>query len=217
MTLPPLALQVLYAHLAWGCFLAGFTVVMLGYWRTLERWQVVAVAAIAFAVCSPIGTYSASYWLGLCFQWPSPFLALCAALVVWRRGRGLAHLPLMPTPLAGVVAAVGLVLYMDSVGWLPLGLYARGFGPGAAVTGLVGGTLALVAVFRRVRRDLAMAVLLSLTLFAVWRLPTGNVWDAVLDPLMWFWAVGCLVRRGVLAARRRRPVALSPSPLVSDA
>jgi len=211
MTLPPLFLQAIYAHFAWGCVLAGLMVMLMGCWRTLAGWQVSTVALLSFGVCGPFGPWSASYWLGLCFQWPSALLMLCSALVVWRRGRGLAHLPLMPTRLAWVLATTGAVLYVDSVGWLPLGLYARGFGAGAVLLCLLGSVLAFSAVLFRRRRDVAMAVLMSLTLFAVLRLPTGNAWDAVLDPLLWFWAVGSLVRRNLLAFRARRAAPLSLS------
>lgn len=215
MTLPLLILQIVFAHLAWGCVTAAVALMLLSHRRPLETWQVVAVTALAFIANGPLGAYSMSYWLGLCFQSPSSLLALCSALVVWRRARGMVRIPLLSTPLAAAIAAAGALLYVDTAGWLPLGLYAHGFGSGAAVIGLLCCALAFRAVLHRQRRDLAMAALLSFVLFAVWRLPTGNAWDAVLDPLLWGWAVGCCISRAVRAARHRRNP--SPPPSVAEA
>jgi hypothetical protein len=204
MTLPPLALQIVFAHLAWGCVTAAVAVMLLSRMRTLETWQVVAVTALAFIANGPLGVYSLSYWLGLCFQSPSSLLVFCSVLVVWRCTRGMVHIPLLPTPLAAAIAVTGALLYVDTAGWLPFSLYANGFGGVAAIAALSCSALAFWAVLQRMRRDLAMAVLLSFTLFAVWRLPTGNAWDAVLDPLLWGWAVACCIGRAARAWRRRR-------------
>jgi hypothetical protein len=48
------------------------------------------------------------------------------------------------------------------------------------------------------------AVLGALLLFSIARLPSGNLWDALLDPLLWGWS---LVSLGAAALRslRRTP------------
>jgi hypothetical protein len=40
------------------------------------------------------------------------------------------------------------------------------------------------------------AALGALTLFTLLRLPTGNLWDALLDPLLWIWSLASLAARG---------------------
>jgi hypothetical protein len=37
------------------------------------------------------------------------------------------------------------------------------------------------------------ALLAAVLLFSLLRLPTGNLWDALLDPLLWAWALGSVV------------------------
>ena len=49
-------------------------------------------------------------------------------------------------------------------------------------------------------RGQVIVLLGALLLYTLLRLPTGNLWDAVLDPLLWGWAVVALVRHGL---RRR--------------
>jgi hypothetical protein len=110
--------------------------------------------------------------------------------------------------LALGLAIVGAVLYVDTVGWFGMGLYVRGFGPEAAFAGLLVGAAAVLAIATDQSRSAGFAVLLALMVFALCRLPTGNVWDAVLDPLLWVWAIFSLVARW----KARRPAApLVPS------
>jgi hypothetical protein len=49
----------------------------------------------------------------------------------------------------------------------------------------------------------------GLLLFALLRLPTGNLWDALLDPLRWAWAVASAIVAGV----RQGGTAGAPEPL----
>ena len=84
-------------------------------------------------------------------------------------------------------AVTGWALLLDTLALLPLQMYAWGFSPLAVglisvtallpwVWGLAGGTAPAWRL---------AVVPLSVLVFVVWRLPSGNVWDAVLDPLLW--------------------------------
>ena len=48
-------------------------------------------------------------------------------------------------------------------------------------------------------RGSAASLLGAFALFSLLRLPSGNLWDAVIDPLLWAWAVVALL----VAALRR--------------
>jgi hypothetical protein len=81
---------------------------------------------------------------------------------------------------AGV--ALGYLLLLDTLALLPLQIYAWGFGPVALLAALAVVLLPWVA---GVRGALVWAAPLSLLLFALTRLPSGNMWDALLDPITW--------------------------------
>ncbi len=46
--------------------------------------------------------------------------------------------------------------------------------------------------------------MLSILLFAICRLPTGNVWDAMFDPLLWLWSLFSLIARTAAWLRTAR-------------
>lgn len=55
-------------------------------------------------------------------------------------------------------------------------------------------------------RAQAGAALAAVLLFSLARLPTGNLWDALLDPLLWGWALATLGAAALrMRARRARP------------
>jgi len=145
------------------------------------------------------GPMSPSYWLGLAFQSPSLTSALlcllflgqscwqtsaagdaayCAGSSLEKRAIGL-----IPAS-AGVL--LGWVLLLDMLAWWPAAVYAWGFSPAA-----LAGVSVVTALFWLVqgagwpglRASALMALVLGL--FAALRLPSGNVWDAVLDPFLW--------------------------------
>ena len=196
MNLPGLTLQILYTHLAWGVVLAACGVGLLRGRPPLA----IAWSALACAACALPGPASPAYWLGLAFYYPSGLLVACCALTVWLNLVHGSAGRVLPVGLAAGLFGAGLLLYLDSSGWLSLGFYARGFGHGAALAGLLIGAVAVFCVARGRHPGAAWAVLLALLLFAVCRLPSGNVWDALLDPLLWLWALFSLLARAM--ARR---------------
>jgi hypothetical protein len=209
VTLPELSWQILYGRLAWTLVLAALALALLpAPWRRARG--AVAALLLGFGACNALpGAAAPSYWLVLGFQLPSALLtALCGArlLCQWQ---GRAQPLLLPAALAAPLALLGMVLYVDAMGLVALGWYYAGFGPRAAP--LVGLLLAagctwivIQGVKRGVLRAYALALLAALCLFAVLRLPTGNLWDALLDPFLVAWAA---LSAGLEFRRRRRRAA----------
>jgi hypothetical protein len=188
----------------WALVLACVAVLLL----RKQAWVVRAVAAAGLALWALLpGEASPTFWLGLAFQSPS-WLGCALAVVGLLRGLSVATpapwakdgAPLLPhAARLGAWAAVllGYVLLLDTLGYLPWQVYAWGFGPWALAAVLVASLLPFVLGARGVAAWIAP---LSLLCFAATRLPTGNVWDAVLDP--WTW----LVLHALLLVRvRARP------------
>ncbi len=148
----------------------------------------------------------------------SPSLSLWERAGVRAGGRGgeLRRLEELstPEPVAALepvfgfaLALCGALLYLDATGWLHLDLYARGADPIVApVTALLlgAGAAAWIARAQRGRTAAsaglwqstapAWAVLAGVTVFSVARLPTGNLFDSLLDPLLWLWALATTLR-----------------------
>jgi hypothetical protein len=104
---------------------------------------------------------------------------------------------------AGVV--LGWVLLLDTLAWLPLSVYAWGFGSAALAAILLFSALPWVFVGMANASPGAIGwfVLLLpffvLALFVLTRLPSGNLWDALIDPWLWlalqgWWLVHALRR-----------------------
>ena len=122
--------------------------------------------------------------------------------------------PVMPLHLAVPLAAAGCWLYLDCTGWIARGLYANGFGPvGAPLAGLLVAGLTTLGIATGRCRTHAVALLAAVTLFSVFRLPSGNLWDALLDPFVFLWAVAVLARRIPVPRLRLRSRRVAPVPV----
>ena len=182
-------------HGAWGLLLAAAA------WRIGRAfgttWRALAASLLLVWTLWP-GSASPAYWLGLAFQSPSLMSVwLCLLWAVPTRP-ALRVSASMGLALAGVL--LGWVLLLDLLAFWPVSVYAWGFGRHAllllcAVTALLwlGGTVCNGAQ----RAALSLAALLAL--FVLTRLPTGNLWDALLDPWLWL-----LLQLGLGHLRHRR-------------
>ncbi|MGB9989528.1 hypothetical protein [Pseudoduganella rhizocola] len=209
MTLPDLALQIIYGRLAWAAVLAALLVSLLPLGLRRSPRLVWGLLAGLCALTLLPGSLSPAYWLALAFHWPSGLLLACCLLRLVQAGQPQ---KVMQPRLAAVIAAAGLLLYVDTMGLTSLGLYYVGFGPlGAPLAALMLAALCVLAIVRGQPRAQAGAVLAAVVLFSALRLPSGNLWDALLDPLLWGWAV---VSLAALAWRRSRRI-LEAEPAVA--
>ena len=167
-----------------------------------------AAATLALWTLLP-GPLTPDYWLGLAFHAPSlTAMLLCG----WWLQRLLlapmltatatpsasasvlsasAFARVMPVAAAGIwrlpAVLLGYVLLLDTFAVLPLQVYSWGFSPllllvlfGCSLLPwlLRGGAAGPVPPVR-------WLLPAALLLFAATRLPTGNLWDALLDPWLW--------------------------------
>ena len=202
--LPEAALAQAWLRLGWALVLGALLatgVAGVGArkgWSALRQRQLArALALLTLLACLWPGCGSPAYWLGLAFQAPSLSAGLLGGLVLLCRcttgaeaQRGAEWLAQL-RGWAVVAVLLGWLLLLDSFAWWPVALYPLGFG--------VGVWLALLAVLGvpwawhgGPWRQHAGSVLWGLVLlvFTLLRLPSGNVWDAVLDPWLWLLAHG---------------------------
>lgn len=222
MDLPALDWQFFYGRLAWTIVLATVVAGLLP--ATLRRSRPVIAAlllATAALMALPHGA-SPAYWLVLAFQWPSGILlGFCLLKLGTARPGAMA----MPTSIGAVIAVAGTALYLDAIGILSLGLYYWGFGPhGAPLVALAAAAGCALAVILGRGRPHALVALGALALFSILRLPSGNLWDALLDPLLWAWAVVSLsikcvrwTARKVLGAGQQSGQGIEPEPHIASA
>jgi hypothetical protein len=207
MTLPELGQQIVWARLAWGVVAAALLLSLLPLRGMKRRAAVVLVASVAMWLPGPA---SPAWWLGLAFQQPSALFAALCGVSVWKRFADRPAQQTLPAALAAALLLGGLVLYADAVGALSIGLYPWGFDAvQAPVAAVVLSVIALAVIVRGRQHAAAWAVLLALTFHAVTHLPTGNFFDALLDPLLWLWALARCV--AVMIARLRGRATVAPT------
>ncbi len=170
--------------LFWGVVLAFAAL----YWsRSLRQPRGKWMALIIIAWMFVPGVWSPAYWLGLAFQLPSlTSVGLCAMALAGRGCRNVRE-PLAhgTSPIHWLGILLGLVLLLDTFLIVPFPLYRWGNSP--AVLGFLSVVAATLWALggERARRSAAL-LLVVLALFVMTRLPSGNVFDAVIDPWLWF-------------------------------
>jgi len=207
MSLPDLAFQIVYGRLAWGIVLLALVAALIpSGWRHGRHVLGAAAAGLALLMALP-GSLSPAWGLGLGFQYPSGLLVGCCLLGLHARWRKEPVPVMMSVSLAAPLAIAGAALYLDAIGLLAQGYYYAAFGPvGAPLLALLGVAGCALAIARGKGRGHALVLLGALLLYTLLRLPSGNLWDAIVDPLLWAWAVVALVRHGVrrhVRSRRR--------------
>ena len=153
------------------------------------RGKFIALAVVAWAFVP--GSWSPVYWLGLAFQLPSLMtVGLCAIALAshWRAS--------VRRPFEGGIAALqwlgillGWLLLLDTFLVLPFVAYRWGYSP-AMLALLVAVAVAMaVGLWAFAPRNAVRGpelLLIALAVFVATRLPSGNVFDAVIDPWLWF-------------------------------
>ena len=207
-------------HTAWSLVLTAL-VVLLGARRrgagtgtgAGTRTGLLAVLAAAWAWVP--GEWGLAYWLGLAFQIPS-LLSCVLALGVLVRAFALRTMPgreasgVMGPGAAdrsypdlsawaavymGAGVLLGWVLLLDTFALLPVPVYAWGFGSAAFLLVCALALLPWVVAGAGVWRASGVwQVAVAVALFGVSRWPSGNVWDAVLDPWLWLLLNGYALR-----------------------
>jgi len=191
---PGLDAQALARPLLWALTLGGAV-----HWLARGRSPRVRQAALVLVllwVALP-GSASLAYWLAQAFQMPSLSSAALGLGYLWRVWRGppragarvgarAATACQLMHSLRWLAVLLGWLLLLDLLALLPLSLYGLGFG-----TPALGVAVSLLLLFwlrwgaaPAAWPWLALAAVVLL-LFVLTRWPSGNLWDALLDPLLW--------------------------------
>ncbi len=166
-------------------------------------WRGRRIFALVFGMAGvAAGSAFPSYWLGLAFQslsFSALFLAGSAISVVlaqpgkretWQMADHISPWYLF------VAVLPGYLLLLDTFAVLPWQIYAWGFSPLLLIF-LMAVTL-LPGVLRGFKLSWSTPEVwvapTALLLFAATRLPSGNVWDALMDPWLWLFLNAVLLR-----------------------
>jgi hypothetical protein len=178
--------------------------------RRVARW----VAACCAAWCLLPSPWSLAHHLSLAFMLPSWTTVLLCGMSLWRSSFAINSKAKNPQKISGKsplflkllwagAFILGTVLLADTFILLPFALYRWGFGTAVVATLALLAAVAWVSTAPgSVTRAQASVVALALVFHVVTRLPSGNVFDAVIDPLLWMWLLvsGLKRFRGASAA-----------------
>jgi len=180
--LPHAVLLPLWVKLSWALVMSAVVL----RWTYCVKPTVWPAAVVAVLMLLP-RTDVLSGYLALAFQTPS--LVLVAwALWCWADVIQLRE-PVVttPTPVAWLGVLLGWALVLDTLNYWPAffnpQLYALGF-ESAGLWGVLA-AIAAVLLWVQVPRRWTVSVVAVLAAYVLLRLPTGNVWDALLDPFVW--------------------------------
>ena len=200
-------------HLGWALTLGAGSAFLL---RTAKVTNVTSrriVALLIALLCLLPNEWSPSWWLGLAFQTPSLTLQGLCGLYLYQHLKVQAGttMPLTDSttppvqsrwPLSLLLVAIiaGWVLALDTFALFDIALYAIGFTPYAVLAALFFACLLQLISARsghaqhtRHYRELAAIVLIAIVVHLLVRVPTGNLWDALLDPWLWVIAHGLAI------------------------
>ena len=216
MNLPDLVSQGIYARLAWGVIAAAIAIWMLNGASRRTAWARGPavrrlIAALAAASMWLPNELSPAFWAGMLLQAPSVTLAALGIAWIWRcERRGAdAHDParrsdLWPAAPAITTAAAGLLLYAGVFTWLPFDLYSPGFRP-LAGTAIAAAIAVLWRALSPASGVAALCLGIAVLAHATMRWPTGNLWDAVLDPFLVAWSIVTAIRIAIHSSLAGRP------------
>jgi hypothetical protein len=204
----PSAQSLMWArHIIWSVVMAAMGFGLVSRFPSLHRWTRHLPWGLALWAWVP-GPWGASYWLGLAFQIPSLSAALIALSVLLHRfarqtsAPGTANQGQLPWATAWSLMAVltGVLLLLDTFAVFDFSIYQWGFSPMAFALLLALALVPWVVSGKQgLKQPAVWSLLGALIVFLITRWPTGNVWDAVLDPCLWLVALAYLLR----GSRRR--------------
>lgn len=187
--LPSLALMRMARYQGWAIVLACIVLWVGVRW---PRWLQRGLAALLFVWVMLPGPVSPAFWLGQAFQMPSLMTILVCGVylvLILKTGSFRVSDPaqgrvLQWTSLCGIV--LGWLLLLDTFAVFPLSLYSAGFSPAATgVAALLAALPWMIFGPQHPWRVVSYLLGVVLLLYVLLRLPTGNLWDALLDPLLW--------------------------------
>jgi hypothetical protein len=174
---------------------------LLPAWVTLSWALVLSAVALRLTYCFKPTVWPAA-GLGLVMLLPqvklASYLALACqtpsvvgvvwALWCWADAWQQRHaLTTTPTPVALLGVVLGWALVVDTLNHWPAffnpQLYALGFESAGLWLVLI--TTAAVLLWAQPPRRWVLSAVAVLAAYVLLRLPTGNVWDALLDPFVW--------------------------------
>ncbi len=186
--LPSPALTPWALHAAWAVVAGALTSSLLLHHRPI--WHRALTAVIMLWLMLP-GSASPAYWLGLAFQMPSLMSVVVCLMVLWQNHANRASFRFDAAPADwqwGSLGCIllGWVLLLDALALTPFSIYAWGFQPAA----LCAVMLLLLLIWAMwggtdTSRHIPLTLTTVLAVFVVTRLPSGNLWDALLDPWLW--------------------------------
>jgi len=188
--LPAPALMRITQPLSWAIVL---TCIVMWVGRRWPRRLQFGLAGLLFVWTLIPGPVSPAFWLGLAFQMPSLTSGVVGLLImvsILRTGScspGSVPASLRAFQWAGLGGVLlGWLLLLDTFAVLPLSLYALGFSPVVlGVAALLASLSWMVFGSQQAGRPVSFLLGAVLLLYVLLRLPTGNVWDALIDPLLW--------------------------------
>jgi hypothetical protein len=204
---PALSVLSVGMHVGWALVLGAISVWLLQTF-SIKRRRVVAVAVIL--LCLIPNAWSPSWWLGLAFQTPSLILQGLCGLYLYRglQAHSASSTALddsaasqikLRWPLGLLLPAIiaGWILALDTFALFGISFYPIGFTPYTVLAALFFACLLQLISTRsghpastRHYRELAVIILLAIVVHMLFRLPTGNMWDALIDPWLWMMAHG---------------------------
>lgn len=211
---PSLTVLSIGMRIGWALVLGAVSARLL---RQTQFSLRVGITLLVMAFCMLPSQWSPSWWLGLACQTPSLVLQGLCGIYLYQQWCSrhdalpsqLAENTTWPINLLLITIGIGWLLALDTFALLTVQLYPIGFTPYAVLAALFFACLLQLisarsdhAPQRHHDRSLAVVVLISILVHLITRLPTGNLWDVLIDPWLWIlahWFVLSRLKKSVFA------------------
>ncbi len=190
-SLPSLFLMQVWLGLGWSVTVAALSLWLLQRLGLRKAFAWCGAAVIAIWVAMP-GDLGGHYWLGLAFQAPSIVTALLSVVWLvllvsprWAQHYERAFSLSQARALNWLGVMIGWVLLADTLGVFAGSLYSWGFSALAPAVAIFALAMPWALTGRLWTDEGSWIAVIAVVLFAVLQLPTGNVFDALIDPWLW--------------------------------